>query len=216
MKMTREFIEDALTGAVVDPRTRALYELCFLHRHHFQDDIVADKLRMIVRVCVEQGLKVDDFSPELVAHRLGQSGIDRWFASLATAEQLDASLAFEVHKRVMEVLSDLPIEQARSLASKYLHYHYPELFYIHDVGLENAAHELGEGECGYLARTEHDQVYGAFFACCRKLADKFAPLCGHRPSPRDLDLVLRAWRDRSAGMAPIAAAALCPRAGLAA
>lgn len=216
MKMTREFIEDALSGAVVDPRTRALYELCFLHRHHFQDDVVADKLRMIVRVCAEQGLKVDEFSPELVAHRLGQSGVDHWFGSLATAEHLEPSLAFEVHKRVMDVLSDVPLEQARSLASKYLHYHFPDLFYIHDVGLETAASALGEGECGYLARTEHDPVYGAFFACCRKLAEKLAPLSGHRLSPRELDLVLRAWRDRPTNQSPIAATAVRPRASVAA
>ncbi|MDR3394263.1 MAG: hypothetical protein P4L70_04615 [Parasulfuritortus sp.] len=197
MKPNREFIQDALASVIVDPRTRALYELCFMHRHHFQDDIVADKLRMMVRVCVEQGLLVNDFSAELVAHRLGRSGIDRWFASLATAEHLDLALVFELHKRVMDVFSDLPEMQARSLAAKYLHYHFPELFYIYDAGLETAAFDLGEGECGYLARAEHDPIYGAFFSCCRKLADKLAPLAGHRLSPRELDLILRAWRDRT-------------------
>lgn len=197
MKPNREFIEDALSGVTVDPRTRALYELCFMHRHHFQDDIVADKLRMMIRVCVEQGLRVNDFSAELVAHRLGRSGIDRWFAGLATAEHLDPGLVFELHKRVMDVFSDLPEPQARTLAAKYLHYHFPELFYIYDAGLETAAADLGEGECGYLAHAEHDPVYDAFFACCRKLADKLAPLAGHRLSPRELDRILRAWRDRT-------------------
>jgi hypothetical protein len=196
MKPNREFIQDALAGALLDPRTRALYELCFLHRHHFQDEIVADKLRMMVRVYVEQGLNVNEFSSELVAHRLGRSGIDRWFASLATAEHLDQALVFELHKRVMDVFSDLPEVQARSLAAKYLHYHFPELFYIYDAGLETAASDLGEGECGYLALAEHDPVYDSFFACCRKLADKLAAQAGHRLSPRELDRILRAWRDR--------------------
>jgi len=195
--LTREFIEDALTGTTPDPRTRALYELCFMHRHHFQDDIVADKLRMIVRVCADQGLRVKNFSSELVAHLLGRSGIDRWFAGLATAEHLDPALVFELHKRVMDVFGDLPEVQARSLASKYLHYHFPELIYVYDAGLETAAFDLGQGECGYLARSEHDPVYGSFFACCRKLTDKLSALAGHRLSPRELDLVLRAWRDRS-------------------
>jgi hypothetical protein len=195
--LTREFIEDAVSGSTLDPRTRALYELCFMHRHHFQDDIVADKLRMIVRVCADQGLRVKNFSSELVAHLLGRSGIDRWFASLATAEHLDPALVFELHKRVMDVFGDLPEAQARSLASKYLHYHFPELIFIYDEGLETAAIDLGKGECGYLARSEHDPIYGAFFACCRKLSDKLSALAGHRLSPRDLDLVLRAWRDRS-------------------
>ena len=72
-EISREFIADTLAQSILDPRTRALYELCFLHRHHFQDDIVADKLRMIVRLCAETGLDVPGFSPELAAHRLGRS-----------------------------------------------------------------------------------------------------------------------------------------------
>lgn len=194
-EISREFIADTLAQSMPDPRTRALYELCFLHRHHFQDDIVADKLRMIVRLCAETGLNVNGFSPEFAAHRLGRSGVDRWFAGLATAEQLDPALVFEMHKRVMEVFSDLPVEQARSLASKYLHYHFPELFFLHDARVEAAAIDLGEGECGYLSRAEHDPDYGRFFACCRKLTDRLSSLAGRRLNPRELDRVLRAWAD---------------------
>lgn len=194
-EITREFVADTLAQSILDPRTRALYELCFLHRHHFQDDIVADKLRMIVRLCAEQGLAVSGFSPELSAHRLGHSGVDRWFAGLATAEQLDPALVFEIHNRVMAVFTDLPVEQARSLAAKYLHFHFQELFYLYDSRVEAAAFDLGEGDCGYLSRVEHDPTYGRFFACCRKLSDQLVDLAGRRLNPRELDRVLRAWAD---------------------
>jgi hypothetical protein len=194
-ELTREFVADTLAQSILDPRTRALYELCFLHRHHFQDDIVADKLRMIVRLCAEHGMDVGRFSPEFAAHRLGQSGIDCWFAGLATAEQLDSALVFEMHKRVMDVFDDLPADQARSLAARYLHFHFPELFYLYDSRVDAAAMDLGQGECGYLARAEHDPLYGRFFACCRKLTERLAPLAGRRLNPRELDRVLRAWAD---------------------
>lgn len=191
--LTREFITDVLAQSILDPRTRALYELCFLHRHHFQDEIVTDKLRMIIRLCAEHGLNVPDFSPEFAAHRLGRSGVDRWFAGLTTAEHLDSTLVFELHKRVMEVFSDLPETQARSLASKYLHYHFPELFFLFDSRVEAAARALTDGDCGYFARAEHDPAYGRYFACCRKLTDRIAPMVGRHLSPRELDRVLRAW-----------------------
>lgn len=194
-EISREFIADTLAQSILDPRTRALYELCFMHRHHFQDEIVADKLRMIVRMCAEHGLAVNAFSPEYAAHRLGRSGVDRWFAGIATAEQLDPALVFEMHKRVMAVFADLPAEQARAIASKYLHFHFPELFFLYDSRVAAAAYALGQGECGYLARSEHDPEYGRFFACCRKLSERLVGPAGRRLNPRELDRVLRAWAD---------------------
>lgn len=193
--LSREFIADVLAQSIIDPRTRALYELCFIHRDHFQDEIVADKLRMIVRLCAESGLAVPGFSPEYTAHRLGQSGVDSWFAGIATAEQIDPALVFEMHKRVMDVFADLPADQARSLASKYLHFHFPELFFLYDSRVAAAAFAIGQGECGYLARSEHDPEYGRFFACCRKLTERLAAPAGRRLNPRELDRVLRACAD---------------------
>ncbi|TCJ15802.1 hypothetical protein EZJ19_06200 [Parasulfuritortus cantonensis] len=192
-EITREFIADVLAESVLDPRTRALYELCFMHRTHFQDEIVADKLRMIVRVCAERGVEVPGFSPEFAAHRLGQSGVDRWFAGIATAERIDPALMFEMHKRVMDVFADMPADQARSVASKYLHFHFPELYFIYDGRVAAAAYALGSGDCGYLARSEHDPEYGRFFSCCRKLVERLAEPAGRRLTPRELDRVLRAW-----------------------
>jgi hypothetical protein len=194
-QLTREFVTDTLARSVQDVRTRALYELCFLHRHHIRNEIVADKLRMILRLCADHGLKVGEVSPEFAAYRLGQSGVDRWFAGLTTAEQIDPARLFELHKRVMDVFDDLPADQARSLASKYLHFHFPELFYLYDSRVATAALELGHGECGYLAGGEHDPEYARFFACCRKLVEAFASLAGRRPNPRELDRLLRAWTD---------------------
>jgi hypothetical protein len=191
--LTREFITGALADSVLEPRMRALYELCFMHRHHFRDDIVADKLRLLVRLCADRGIRMRDFSPEYIAHRLGRAEVDRWFGGLATAEKLDIALLLEVHKHMMRVFDDLDEAEARSLASKYLHFHFPELFFVFDSRVEAAAVALGEGDCGYLALTEHDPTFGRFYACARKLVDKMTPLVGRRLSPRELDRVLRAW-----------------------
>lgn len=191
--LTREFITNALAESILDARLRALYELCFMHRHHLRGDIVADKLRMLVRLCAERGIVMNDFSPEYVAHRLGRADVDRWFGGLATAEKLDVALLLEVHKHMMRVFDDLGETEARSLASKYLHFHFPELLFVFDSRVEAAAIALGEGDCGYLALTEHDPAYGRFYACARKLVDKMTPMVGRRLSPRELDRVLRAW-----------------------
>jgi|GEM_PF-1376969 hypothetical protein len=191
--LSREFLTDTLSRSILDPRSRALYDLCFLYRDHLRDEIVADKLRLIGRLYAEYGAGLG-FSPEYSAHRLAKSPVDRWFCSLATAEALDAWLLLELHKRVMDVFADLPERQARSLASKYLHFHFPELFFIYDEEVEQAAASLAEGECGFLAMSDFDPVYGRFLACARKLAERLAPELGRRLSPREMDRVLRAWQ----------------------
>lgn len=192
--LTREFLTDALSRSIQDTRSRALYDLCFFHRHHLQDELVADKLRLIGRLYAEYGAGLG-FSPELSAHCLAKSPVDRWFSALSTAEQLDGWLLLELHKRVMDVFADLPETEARSLASKYLHFHFPELFSIYDSQVDSAVKALSEGDCGFLAMSDHDPVYGRFHAGCRKLAERLAPLIGRRLSPRELDRVLRAWLD---------------------
>jgi hypothetical protein len=192
--LTREFIADVLSQSILDPRSRALYDLCFFHRHHLKDELVADKLRLIGRLYAEYGAGLG-FSPELGAHCLAKSSVDHWFCSLATAEELDGWLLLEVHKRVMGVFADMPEAEARSLASKYLHFHFPELFFIHDSLVEKAARQLAEGEGGFLAMSDYDPVYGRFHANCRKLAERLAPALGRRLSPREMDRVLRGWME---------------------
>lgn len=199
-ELTREFITDALSQSILDPRSRALYDLCFLNRSHLHDEIVADKLRLIARLYAEYGAGLG-FSPEYSAHCLTKSSVDRWFCTLATSENLDTSLLLELHKRVMDVFADLPEVEARSLASKYLHFHFPELFCIHDAEVETAVNALMEGDCGFLALADFDAAYGRFHACCRKLAERLRPELGRRLSPREMDRVLRAWAARGERLA---------------
>jgi hypothetical protein len=190
--LPREFLPDAVAQSIQDPRSRTLYELCFLHRDHLRDAVVADKLRLIGRLYTAPGAGLG-FSPEFSAHRLTQSAVDQWFGSLATAEALDVGLLLELHKRVMDVFNDLPLPLARSLASKYLHFHFPELFCIYDEQVETAAANLMQGSCGFLAISDFDPVYGRFHACCRKLAVRLAPEVGHRLTPLEMDRLLRVW-----------------------
>jgi hypothetical protein len=198
LTLSREFITDALSRSILDPKVRALDELCFISRHHLRDEVVADKLRLIARLHDDgmvwrgQGLSAED-----AACRLSHSQVDRWFGALATAERLDTGLLLELHKRLMGVFAELGEDAARGLASRYLHFHFPELFPIYDSRIAAAIGLLVRGDCGFLSLAEFDPVYGRFHACCRKLTERIAPLLGRRLSPRELDHVLRAWVDEA-------------------
>lgn len=198
LTLTREFITDALSQSVLDPKVRVLYDLCFMCRHHLRDEIVADKLRLIRRLYSDTLARPGKaFSAEAAAHNLTQSPVDHWFGALSTAEELDSGLLLELHKRLMGVFDDISEEEARSLASKYLHFHFPELFYVYDTRIATALSLLMEGDCGFLALAEFDPAYGRFHACCRKLTNIMLPQVGRRLSPRELDRVLRAWLDNA-------------------
>jgi len=198
LTLTREFITDALSQSILDPKLRALYDLCFMHRHHMRDELVADKLRLITRLYTDSlAWPGKTFSAEAAAHSLSRSKVDHWFGALATAEHLDSGLLLELHKRLMGVFIDMHEDEARSLASKYLHFHFPELFYVYDTRIASAISLLMQGDCGFLALAEFDPAYGRFHACCRKLTESITPLVGRALSPRELDRVLRAWLDNS-------------------
>lgn len=198
LSLSREFITDALSQSILDPKVRALYDLCFMYRHHRRDEIVADKLRLITRLYTDSlSWPGKSFCAEATAHSLTQSPVDHWFGAISTAEQLDSGLLLELHKRLMGVFSDINEDEARSLASKYLHFHFPELFFVYDTRIATAMSLLMEGDCGFLALAEFDPAYGRFHACCRKLIDRITPLVGRRLSPRELDRVLRAWLDNA-------------------
>jgi hypothetical protein len=198
LTLTREFITDALSQSVLDPKVRALYDLCFMYRNHQRDEIVADKLRLITRLYADSpNWPGKAFSAESAAHHLTCSKVDHWFGSLSTAEELDVSLLLELHRRVMKLFHDITDEEARSLASKYLHFHFPELFFVYDTRIATALSLLMHGDCGFLALAEFDPAYGRFHACCRKLVDRITPMVGRHLSPRELDRVLRAWLDNA-------------------
>jgi hypothetical protein len=40
--LSRELLTDTLSQSIPDPRSRALYDLCFVYRDHLRDEIVAD------------------------------------------------------------------------------------------------------------------------------------------------------------------------------
>lgn len=192
----REFVTDVLASAFLDPQRRALYDLCFQHGDHLREAVTAEKLRRIVRLYAEyDGCSL---SPEAVAQRLGRSGVDSWFGLLASAEALDPAQLLETHHRMMAVFADLSDVEARSLASKYLHFHFPELFYIYDTVVASVAARLVGDECASEGSPAPDPVYARHMACCRRLTQQLAPQLGRRLSPRELDPVLRAWSEREA------------------
>jgi len=200
-KLTSEFIESALLEKVWDAGNRVLYDMCAANRGHTRDDVIIAKIWLIGRTYAaaierrrNKGDAVGDaFYETKVAPQIGDSDIDKWFNVLDKGSDTDVALILETHKRVMDLFTEISGLEKRSLASKYLHFHFPSRFYIYDSRANKAISKLTEpigrklpslGEC--------DDVYARFSLRCRDLNQQIDSLVGRHLSPREFDKVLLA------------------------
>ena len=139
-----------------DVGNRVLYDLCREHPAHQSDDEILAKVLLIGRVyaaaierrrTTEVGPGSDRFYTETVAPAIRASKIDEWLnearmAIPVTSKALQAMV--EVHGRVTKLFSEISGLEKRSLASKYLHFHVPELFFIFDSRAVEAMREFSD------------------------------------------------------------------------
>jgi hypothetical protein len=129
-----------------------------------------------------------------VAPKLKDWKIDLWLAPLSvfrvvTLENLDAVLT--CHLRLTEAFFELTTLGKRSLASKYLHFHYPHLFFIYDTRAHAALRLISLRRTGTRApKHESDKTYRSFCMKVLALRDHIEAAHGRRLSPREIDNLL--------------------------
>lgn len=114
-----------------------LYKLCKDHPHHKTDEEIAAKIWLIGRAyaaSIERRKNKsdinDDFYSEVVVPQIKQSGIDEWIQTCKRKGTKDTCLL--VHKKITNLFKEISGLEKRSLASKYLHFHLPDMFFIYD------------------------------------------------------------------------------------
>ena len=97
-----------------------------------------------------------------------------------------------IHKWLMDRFSDMTGLEKRSLASKYLHFHRPEMFFIYDSRAKTAISkvtppikEIREIQC-----EDEDREYLTFVRRCQHLKDDIAQRFGKTLTPRQVDKIL--------------------------
>jgi hypothetical protein len=83
--------------------------------------------------------------------------------------------ALETHFIFMDIFASATEQNKRSLASKYLHFHRPNVFYIYDSNAKTALTKLVKGSVGKISEScdvEYDAEYAAFCAKAHYLRTK--------------------------------------------
>ena len=201
--LTVAFVNRALRRqSTWDRGNQVLYDLCRqCPGHHELDQIVA-KVWLIGRsyaAAIERGAEIEedeDFYVERVAPAMRSARIDRWFSPLRGLKRPDAAAVVPVHARLTGLFKKISGKEKRSLASKYLHFHFPKSVYIFDeraargIRVVTSAQRLRD-----LPFKECDNTYARFFLRCAGFHAALEALTGRHMSPREVDTVLLAVAD---------------------
>lgn len=213
--LTKAKIEQAINKrkSKWDLANQTLYDLCKKYKEHKNYDEIIAKIWAIGRsysAAIERGRNDDDsqgfdFYPDRVAPCIRKEEIDKWLKTIEGFKHIDCNnleSILKVHYKVSELfgkingreLKDGKKPILRSLASKYLHFHFPKLFFIYDLRSSTAVKALRE-DLGITKRCKNnisgvDNEYRIFSQYCLQVRSHIEPIIGRELNPRDLDYLL--------------------------
>ncbi len=199
-KLTKKEIEKALANDAWDLGNQVLYDLCSQHPLHKSPKEIIAKVWLIGRsyaAALERRKNKssdsigDLFYEHKAAPKIKDSEIDNWIGSLkhnSTAEK-----AIEAHAKLTNLFWEISELEKRSLASKYLHFHQPRLFFIYDSRAVRAIRQITPGgtkQLPSLSPVGCDEEYLKFYRRCLWLRDELESKVGRKPTPREIDKIL--------------------------
>jgi len=205
--LSRNRVLLAMRPSYWDLTNKLLYDLCRRHPEHTKADVISAKVMLIGRsysAAIERGSPTHgesaNFYIKTVAPMIQHSEIDQWIVE-AKAVRANSSSALptivKIHGRVTNLFCEISGKEKRSLASKYLHFHVPRLFYIYDSRAARAVRELSPTQRrASRSRGPGDNEYQTFAEKCDHLRKHCAANFGQHLSPRQLDNLLLSVNER--------------------
>ncbi len=199
--LSRDRVLRAMQSNSWDLTNKVLYDLCGKHSAHLETEAILAKVLLVGRAyaaAIERRKlresENDDFYRDVVAPKLQQSDIDRWITEAKSAEPESPSaldVVVRIHGKTTALFCEISGMEKRSLASKYLHFHVPNLFYIYDSRAAQALREFS----AILPRASNsagvgDNEYRKFAEKCAYLRQECQRRFGLRLSPRQVDNLL--------------------------
>ena len=190
---------------------RVLYDLCAACPGHTDDSEIVAKVWLIGRAYaasierarsggISSEASNDDFYVSVVAPALRRSKLDSHIESVRRLNSADPArvvAALEAHGYLVQLFKRLTNKGKRSLASKYLHFHLPEAFFIYDSRAVTAMRRLAPEPVPVRVPRSADREYAKFVASACGLQRACEKL-GIQATPRQIDRILLArFADRS-------------------
>ena len=181
-----------------------LYQLCATHSGHKLVQEVVAKIWLIGRsyaAAIERRRNKtkdelnDDFYVKVAAPAIIDSDIDLWLSTARAAVQVPQSesqnVLLETHAKTTDLFKSISKQGKRSLASKYLHFHVRDLYFIYDKRAVEAISQLSSivGRATRSSATA-DNEYRKFVEKCVRLQAHLREEYNLKLTPRQLDKLL--------------------------
>lgn len=208
LEITKNDIDYALSPSPWDLANEVLYSLCQKHPSHDSNQAIIAKILLIGRTyaaAIERRKNAeetsDDFYEVTVVDKIKNSKLDSWLASLSNQIRdpwQALGTIVTIHKRVMDIFFELTGLEKRALASKYLHFHRPDLFFIYDSRAKEAISKVTPrpNYIKDIAVEESDLEYHIFCRRCQHLRDNIRERFAKTLTPRQIDKILLRITDR--------------------
>ena len=185
---------------------QVLYDLCGTHPKHFDDAEIVGKVWLIGRAyaaSLERGRGVtvgpdvpnDLFYTKHLTKMFRASQLDKKLKALETTTDVNESNVakmLDAHGYLVGLFEKLTSKGKRSLASKYLHFHRPNLFFIYDSRAMSSIRRLSVPGRVIDAPRSADTQYAQFVSKALGLRDHVRDEFGAQLSPRQFDRLLLA------------------------
>lgn len=199
-KITAPLIQQATGARAWDIGNNTLYDLCRKYPDHTDDKAIIAKVWIIGRTysaAIERRKPGkaptptgDGFYTDHVAPGIRNSPMDEWLSRLMPRGSVNYNSLpqiLDAHAKVTELFRSLTGLNKRSLASKYLHFHFPTLFFIYDTRAVDAVRKLSAITAPTSDYGEADKEYGPFAERCLQIRDYIKEQYGSTLTPRQLD-----------------------------
>lgn len=178
-----------------------LYDLCKIHPRHEKEDEIHAKVWLIGRAyaaAIERGRSGDGSSDRfyrdevIPAFMKNGKKLDAGIAKLNASEggfRENTEIALALHKQLLDIIYRITKKEKRSLVSKYLHFHCPDLVPIYDSRVCAAARKIVNRPVipSDWKKKKFDAEYATFFARILAIAEEIEKKTGDQVKPRDID-----------------------------
>lgn len=200
MKVREEHIKYALRDDIWDLGNRELYKLCKKYPDHRDPKVITAKVWLIGRsyaTAIERTRNIEEDIDSLYENRvipiLKSSNIDKNIGHLRNFNEInDKNLKdiLETHKYLVDIFEKITSLNNRSLASKYLHFHLPKLYFLFDSRALKGIRVLKKRHHTTRKITGNfDEEYSKFYLKALDLQDEIEKQ-GYTLTPRQIDRVL--------------------------
>ncbi len=197
---TKELLKLVSRSTIWDLGNEILYRLCRDYPDHKSAEVITAKVWLIGRsyaAAIERGRTMDEdgdsFYESKVVPKILSSRLDEHLYQVKQFSEISSEstpIILKTHKYLTDLFARISGKDKRSLASKYLHFHCPSLFFLYDSRAVRGSRVALPRFRTKTPTKNVDAEYAKFFLRAVQLRNEIQKMEGRLLSAREIDNIL--------------------------